>query len=337
MATFDLGNKIKIVSKTANIDNNYGPYLGTTTAQALALAHTTVNGFNLVTKGVTVGIIVNSGNIEEYWYESIAVAGSPTVADLKKKGTSDSVRKTDYTVENILVGGSALGTPTSVTLTSDTVLGKVSDNTISTIKIIGDIANVSDSNNQLIYAKTIKNYVDTNSSSPQVFQGGYDATNNNPMLDNLAPDNEVLKGWTYIVTVAGNLFTKQVYIGDHLVANQNSPTLINHWTVVENGLQAASTSIAGIVELATNEEVKTGSLTNLAVTPSALKNLLGISETLSIPRKFTTPILSTTPTGKSATMAYTHNLGTRDAMVMIRQLAFPYQEVDADIEFTTDY
>ena len=323
MATFDLGGKIKVVSKVANVDNNYGPYEGTTEAEAITAAHTGVGA--LITKGVTVGLIVNGGPIQEYWYET-----GVNESDLKKKGTTGGIQNSNYTDNAVLVGGNTAGTVTSVTLTNDSVLGKIGNTEPSAIPIIGDISNVSNTdNNQLVYAKTIKKYVDDTTSSAQIFQGGYDAFNNTPALDTLASGNPIQKGWTYIVTVAGVFFTKQVYIGDHLVANQNSPTLFTHWTVVENGLQGASTTVAGIIELADSAEAIAGTASNLAITPATLKTVLGTTTTLSITKKFTTPILST-----SSSIPYTHGLNTKDAMVMIRQLNFPYQEVDADIEFT---
>lgn len=64
MATFDLGNKIRVVNKVANIDNNYGPYTGANLGEALAAAHQALGALREV--GVTVGIRVTGGPIEEY-------------------------------------------------------------------------------------------------------------------------------------------------------------------------------------------------------------------------------------------------------------------------------
>lgn len=233
-----------------------------------------------------------------------------------------------------MVGGATNGTTSSVTLTDDTALGKVGINSPSAVPIITDATQTSTThNNQLIYAKAIKAYVDTVSSSAQIFQGGYDALNNVPSLDDAGnPPTGVQKGWTYIVTSGGTFFSANVYIGDHIIANQNFPTTLNHWTIVGNNLQSASTEVPGIIEIATNDEVVTGTAANLAVTPASLKGVLGTSQTLSLPRKYSSTI---TGAANQASFTFTHGLNSRDVVVSIRESASPFSEVEAEVFIDT--
>jgi hypothetical protein len=64
----------------------------------------------------------------------------------------------------------------------------------------------------------------------------------------------------------------------------------------------------------------------VAVTPLQLKNLLGITTTLSVPRKYT-QLLSTSSTSYSIS----HGLASQDLIVSVRDTATPYEEVVTQI------
>jgi hypothetical protein len=89
-----------------------------------------------------------------------------------------------------------------------------------------------------------------------VNKGGYDAFANSPMLDS-TPIAGIKNGWTYVVTVAGNFFTEAVQIGDMIIAKQDSPTTLAHWTVVNKNIPDivdATTTVKGIMRFATDAE-----------------------------------------------------------------------------------
>ena len=44
------------------------------------------------------------------------------------------------------------------------------------------------------------------------------------------------KGWSYVVTIAGNFFTEAVEVGDFLIAKQDAPTTLAHWVTVQNNV-----------------------------------------------------------------------------------------------------
>lgn len=119
-------------------------------------------------------------------------------------------------------------------------------------------------------AESIKAYVDNIVSGSLEYQGGYNAGTNTPDLD--TSPSGILQGHMYKVTADGNFFGEAVQIGDTLIADQDNPTLLSHWTVLQDNLGAASDTVAGYVELATSAEVTTGTDTARAITPDALNN-----------------------------------------------------------------
>ena len=89
-----------------------------------------------------------------------------------------------------------------------------------------------------------KNYVDTTfaGSGALIFQGGYDATNNSPVLDNRggATPIAVKQGWTYAVTTGGTFYAEVVEDGDLLIAEVDGAASLAEWTVVQNNIGIAS-------------------------------------------------------------------------------------------------
>lgn len=80
--------------------------------------------------------------------------------------------------------------------------------------------------------------VGVQTAGAKVYQGGYDASTNTPDLD--TSPSGILKGHVYDVTVAGTFFTEDVEVGDQLSANQDDPTALAHWTVLQGNLTPAS-------------------------------------------------------------------------------------------------
>lgn len=116
--------------------------------------------------------------------------------------------------------------------------------------------------------QSVKAYVDNAVSSALTYQGGYNAATNTPDLD-VTPSG-ITTGDTYTVTADGNFFTEAVQTGDMLIANQNNPTLLSHWTVVQDNIGAASETAPGYIEIATQAEVNAAASTVLAVVPAYL-------------------------------------------------------------------
>ncbi len=97
-----------------------------------------------------------------------------------------------------------------------------------------------------------KNYVDVSiaGSGALIYQGGYNASTNTPNLDT-PPTGTINQGFTYTVTVAGTFFTEAVQIGDLIIANSDTPTTLAGWTTVQNNIDIASATVAGLASFPT--------------------------------------------------------------------------------------
>ena len=89
-----------------------------------------------------------------------------------------------------------------------------------------------------------KAYVDAAVVGGLFYQGGYNASTNTPDLT--TSPNSIIKGWTYTVTADGVFFGEQLRVGDVLIAEINSPSSKNFWTVVQNNVDLASDTKIGI-------------------------------------------------------------------------------------------
>ena len=118
------------------------------------------------------------------------------------------------------------------------------------------------------------------------------------------PDN----GDMYIFTTAGtatNFGGGVVQAGDFAIYSGSA------WDVIQKNIEAASTTVAGYVELATSEETITGTDTVRAVTPAGLKAWQDQADKTVVRKKvFTSQTISTTPNSLS------HDLGASVAVTV---------------------
>jgi hypothetical protein len=162
-----------------------------------------------------------------------------------------------------------------------------------------------------------------------VYKGGYDAATNAPLLD--ATPIAVTQGWTYVVTVAGQFFTENVQVGDMIIAKQNNPTLVSHWTIVNKNIPdiVQGTTIAqGILQLATNAEALAGTDTAKAITAASLAYALGVTTTLTNARRFTTPLA-----GSAVTYNVNHGFNARNVVYQLYRSATPWDVVETEVKF----
>jgi hypothetical protein len=85
-------------------------------------------------------------------------------------------------------------------------------------------------------------YVDAAVAGLYDHKGGYDASANSPDLD--TSPSGILKGDAYTVSSAGTFFTAAVDAGDVLIADQDSPTLETHWTIVNRNIDESTFLLA---------------------------------------------------------------------------------------------
>lgn len=118
----------------------------------------------------------------------------------------------------------------------------------------------------------IQSEIDAAVTGGMNYQGGYNAATNTPNLESPTAGT-VFTGYTYTVTAAGTFFTEDVQVGDVLIAEVDDPAALSDWTTVNKNIPdivSASETEEGIIELATQAEVNTGTDTTRAVTPATL-------------------------------------------------------------------
>ena len=94
----------------------------------------------------------------------------------------------------------------------------------------------------------IKTYVDNAVVGGLVYQGGYDATTNTPILDSRGTQIAVEKGWTYTVTANGTFYGETVKVGDVLIAEQDLAVgtgSLADWTTVQSNIDLATAGTTG--------------------------------------------------------------------------------------------
>jgi len=158
-----------------------------------------------------------------------AIADTNAFVDLEKTklaGIETSADVTDAT--NVAAAGAVMATDTDASGYSF---------------VIDEDSMATDSTTKVPTQQSVKAYVDTEVANAVTsgvrYQGSYNATTNSPDLDS-SPLSSITKGDMYTVTVAGVFFTTNVEVGDVLLANQDLPTTVDHWSVVQSNLEAAS-------------------------------------------------------------------------------------------------
>jgi len=158
---------------------------------------------------------------------------------------------------------------------------------------------------------TTKGYVDGVVAGGVNFKGGYNATTNKVSSgDNVGDSligthtNAGKHGDMYEVTTAGTQCGSNLEKGDVLILNQDVPVgtayVCTHWTMVQKNVDLATTTTAGIVELATGTETSAGTSQSLAVTPYSMHYTIrekALTSGMIIPLTggSTTEVISTSP------------------------------------------
>lgn len=145
------------------------------------------------------------------------------------------------------------------------------------------------------------------------YRGDYNPVTNTPAITTLTT---VKTGFTYVVSVAGTFLTEDVEAGDMIIAKKDSPlAVLANWQLVNKNIPAivaATTTVAGIVALATSAEGIAGTNNTKAITPLVLKAVLdsvvgGYSATFG--------------NGSGLTFAITHGLNTKIVIPEVQRVS----------------
>jgi hypothetical protein len=241
-----------------------------------------------------------------------------------------------------------------------TVIGNVSGATANPaeVTIITDLATASSTT--LATSQSIKSYIDTNVGNLGNLEGGWDASSGSFPVGS-APVAGTKAGDYWYVTVAGTVDTEPFNIGDVIVAKINAASTSSKvdWIRLEVNRDQATTTVLGLVYLATNAETQTGTDSNKAVTPASLSSRTatetrtGIAEiatqsetdTGTDDARIVTPLKLKTLLdnrtggyaanigGAGTSYALSHGLNTIDVIVMIKDNA-TLEEVITDVVIT---
>ena len=153
------------------------------------------------------------------------------------------------------------------------VIGNVSGATANPaeVTIITDMANSSSTT--LATSTAIKTYIDANVGNLGNLEGAWSAASGSFPVGS-SPVAGTKAGDYWYVSVAGTTDGVAFNVGDVIVAkiNNASTSSAADWIQLEVNRDQATTTVLGLVFLATNAETQTGTDTNKAVTPAALSS-----------------------------------------------------------------
>jgi len=264
--------------------------------------------------------------------QGVATTDTPTFAGIVTAGNVDG--------RDVSVDGTKLDTiETNADVTDATNVNEAgavmnTDTTTAAMNFVIDEDDmVSDLDTKVPTQQSVKKYVDNEIagalSSEMSYEGAYDATAN--------PNNSSNKGDTYTVSVAGtgvsSFWSTPLAVGDIIIAEIANPASESDWTQVNKNIPDivnASTTAKGIIEIATQTEVNTGTDTTRAITPSRLRSTLGITSSLSTTLTYSELIGN----GSATSIVVTHSIGNQFVQAQVYEVA-GMDKVECEIELTS--
>lgn len=166
-----------------------------------------------------------------------------------------------------------------------------------------------------IYSE-LQNAINQAQTGALQYKGEYNPVTNTPDITVTAPAGTIKAGFTYVVSVTGTFTGQDVEAGDMIIAKVDNPgTTAANWQIVSKNIPAivsASTTVAGILMLATDVEAKAGTNNTKAITPLTLKAVWDAK---------TGGYYAVFGNGSSTSFTITHGLGTDRILVQIRSVA----------------
>ncbi len=246
------------------------------------------------------------------------------IVRIKDLGVS-TAKLADDAVTTIKVTDSNITFAKIQNIATMTVMGRVASGTgvASEISILDSNTMTGASSSNLATAGSIKAYVDNTIAGLGNLEGGFAAGS---ATDFPTGTGGTKKGDYWYVTSAGTVHGIVLNIGDVLVAkiDSASPSLPTDWIFLESNRDQATETILGVIRLATQTEVNTGTDDTTAVTPLKLKTLLD---------NRVGGYAANVGNGSSLSFAVTHSLNTIDVIVMIKDNS-TLEEVFADVVIT---
>jgi hypothetical protein len=192
---------------------------------------------------------------------------------------------------------------------------------------VGQIAYQVDTDELKVYDGSAWDTIAPTIAGDVIFRGTIDASTS---LDT-GPQAVAVSGNQYVVTTAGTLTMAGVTFSPSAVAEVGDVVLFTSATqayVLQRNLEAASTTVAGFVELADNTETAAGTDTDRAVTPAGLASAM---QTNRYTRQYTATVTLVADTP----LTVTHGLAlvNKDAFV-INVMSSTGSAISVDVDST---
>ena len=237
-----------------------------------------------------------------------------------------SAKLNDGAVTTIKLGDNQVTLAKLAQVANNTVLGNTSGATanVSAVTIVTDLASASSTT--LATSQAIKSYIDTNVGTLGNLEGAWSAAGGTFPVGS-TPVAGTKKGDYWYVSVAGTVGGVAFNVGDVIIAKIDaaSTTLASDWIQLEVNRDQATESVLGVSRIATQTETNTGTNDTAYITPlklvTYLNNAVG-------------GYAANVGNASATSFALTHNLGTRDVVVLIYDNA-TYEQVYADVVMTS--
>jgi len=192
---------------------------------------------------------------------------------IKDLGVS-TAKLADSAVTTVKINANAVTFAKLQQLATMTVVGNVTGGTANAaeVSVITDGTLATASNTNIPTSTAVKTYVDAQIGALGNLEGSWDASAGSFPVG-AAPVVGTKKGDYWYVSVAGTVDGVSFNVGDMLIATVNSAstsTYASNWTSLEVNRDQATTTVLGLVYLATAAEVQTGTDAVKAITPSTL-------------------------------------------------------------------
>lgn len=184
----------------------------------------------------------------------------------------DSSKLATSAVTTVKIADNAITFSKIQDIATMTVIGRVASGTgdPSAIQIISDLASASSTT--LATSSAIKSYVDSTLTALGNLEGSFDANASVNFPVGATPTPGTKRGDYWYISVSGTVQGINFNVGDVLIAKVDNASTIDasDWIVLETNRDQASTSVLGLVRLATSSEVIAGSDNTKAVTPASI-------------------------------------------------------------------
>ena len=236
------------------------------TASLSAVDGTAVAATRFLSKDNTWDVPVDTNTQETYTLPVAAGTVNTAVLNLTAGGSGSGIKSVVTiagTTDQVAISETAGNNGTvTVGLPDDVIIN-------DTLTVVGDIAQTSGGNENVFASElnmssqkitnvldptsaqdaATKQYVDDATVGGLIYQGGYNASTNVPVLDSRGTQIAVEKGWTYTVTADGTFYGEVVRAGDVLIAEVDLASgagALANWTTVQNNVDLASLATIGI-------------------------------------------------------------------------------------------